>query len=76
MGIMTNVKFVVLRIQELEANIKILEAEALVLKSQLVAIAQQSGDEAEKDLDTMSKESYDRVLKDAMQRLEDVEKKI
>ena len=73
---MTNVKFVVLRIQELEANIKILEAEALVLKSQLVAIAQQSGDEAEKDLDTMSKESYDRVLKDAMQRLEDVEKKI
>ena len=73
---MTNVKFVVLRIQELEANIKILEAEALVLKSQLVAIAQQSGDEGEKAPDTMSKESYDRVLKDAMQRLEDVEKKI
>ena len=76
MGIMNNIKFVVLRIQELDANVKILEAEALVLKAQLAALVQSSGDEGEKTPDTMSQESYDRVLKDAMARLQDVEKKI
>lgn len=76
MGIMSNVKFVVLRIQELEANIELLKAEALVLKAQLSALAQSPSDEPEKTPDTMSQESYDRVLKDAMARLQDVEKKI
>ena len=71
---MSNVKFVVLRIQELEANIELLKAEALVLKAQLSALA--PSDEPEKTPDTMSQESYDRVLKDAMARLQDVEKKI
>jgi hypothetical protein len=73
---MNNIKFVVLRIQELDANVRILEAEALVLKAQLAALVQSSGDEGEKTPDTMSQESYDRVLKDAMARLQDVEKKI
>ena len=81
----SNMRFAIGRLAEVEQSIELLKAEALVLKSQVHALVHSletgaSGPEAiaavEPSTEQMSKEGYERVMDNALHRLDEIEKKI